>query len=135
METDQTQMPVSHELWYTAQMAMRDKIEQLSTDIRDTKNSAKSTNDLAQKILIQATTTNGRVTSMEKWIVDATKTMSDISTKVSSNSSSITKIWAGVAVLVFVGGILGTLSMSVLNTKIKDGIQEYMVANTIKVDK
>ncbi len=131
MENDQTQMPVSHELWYTAQIAMRDKIEALSLDIRDTKNFAKSVNDLGQKILVQTTQTNGRVTAMEKWVVEATETMRGLSKKTTSNGTSITKIWAGVAVFVFVGAAFVSLSISVINTKIKDGIQEYMVANVI----
>ncbi len=85
------------------------------------------------KIAIQIA--NGRTTKLEGWSNEAKKII-EATTKTASDTlinykSDRTKILAGSAVILFLGGTILTLAIMAINSKIKDGINEALSAYEI----
>ena len=64
------------------------------------------------EIKVQTTKTNGRVNSLE-------------TTRV--------QVWTAITILLFLGGVIITLSLMAIDTKIKDGIQQALAESVSKV--
>ncbi len=100
---DESQNPVSKELWYSAQVSQAKAIEEVRNDVAKAESNIQKTLD---RIETQTTKTNGRVSSLER---------------------SRVQFWTAISLLLFFGGAIITLSVMAINTKIKDGISEAIL--------
>ena len=116
------QQPVSREMWYQSQVAMRDTVNELKGDVKDIRSDVRNIVESVDKILIQTTKTNGRVTALEA-----------LTSEVKNYATDKARLWGGVAVLMVVGGAVITLSIMAINSKIKEGINEALSAYNIEV--
>lgn len=89
--------------------------------------------EMDKKVGIQ----NGRVTKIEDWsnearkIIESTaKTVNEIDKNYKTDK---TRIWTGMAVLLFLGGAIISLSVMAINSKIKDGITDALAGYNIEI--
>ncbi|MGI9118425.1 MAG: hypothetical protein ACR2IQ_02660 [Minisyncoccia bacterium] len=130
---DNSHEPVTKEMWYQANVNMKDTIKEFGNDIKDLRTDVRTISDTLGKVLVQTTTTNGRVNKLDDWSIEAKTLMEAHSTQLSENKTQFSRIWGGVAVLMVVGGAIITLSIMAINNKIKEGIHDALSTYNIEV--
>jgi len=98
IKADESLQPVSKELWYSAQKAMSERINEVRNDVQKAESNLQKSLD---RIEAQTTKTNGRVSSLER---------------------SRVQFWTAISLLMLFGGAIIYLSIMAIDTKIREGI-------------
>ncbi len=105
-----------HEIKTTEQISRIATIcEDVKADIQEIKGETK---DINNKVGIQ----NGRVRTLEDWSTKAQVVIENNNETLSMYKIDKAKLWTAVAVVVFLGGAIITLSIMAIDTKIENGI-------------
>lgn len=97
----------------------------MKEDLKEIKSDGKETKSHAAK-------TNGRVTVLEQWAKDAQKILESTSSSISNYKLDRTRIWTAISVLTFCGGVIITLSIMAINSKIKEAYSSPEAKQIIK---
>lgn len=89
--------------------------------------------DDGKETRVQATKTNGRVSTLEEWSKEA-KQIIDASSKVIIDyGKEKVKVWTAISILLFLGGAIITLSVMAIDNKIENGIEKALSNYEIEI--
>lgn len=124
---DQSEKPVSKEMWYQAQRAMAGTIKEFGEHIKETSETAK-------QVLVQATKTNGRVNGIEGALVSINEILKTQQEKIQSLDTTRTKNKTIIIIASIIStptfiilGWLGKLYIDENNRTVRDAIHTEII--------
>lgn len=98
---------------------MEKSLARMDIGVKDLKFSMDKNNDMTEKVLIQATKTNGRVTAIEEWASEAQKVIQNNLKDIGTFKEDKAKIQGGYKVIILVAIIIPTLCTTIFGLYVK----------------